>query len=84
MVKRGGLGAHRVGQALPPAHRKLESPDHRPERRPLVLSPETLERRVEVDPGVQIAAELPAEVHQVIDGNAAESALKPPRLPDRG
>lgn len=84
MVERAGFAAHRVGQALPPPHRELESPDHRPERRPLVLPSEALHRPVQVDPGVEIGGELPAEVHEVLEGDAAEAPLVPPRLPDGG
>ena len=84
MVKRGRLAAHRVGQTLPSPHRKLESPDHRPEHRPFILPPETFEHRVEVDPGVEIGGELTTEIHEVADGHTAEGPLVPPRLPDRG
>src|SRR5262249_54071098 len=68
---------------LPPPHRELESPDHRTEHGPLVLPPEALHRPVQVDPGVEIGGELPAEVHEVLEGDAAEAPLEPPRLADR-
>ncbi len=82
MLEGGGLAAHRVGHTLPAPHGELEPPDHRPERRPLVLPPQALHRPIQVDPGVEIAGELPAEVHEVLAGDAAEAPLVPPRLPD--
>src|SRR5262249_43340000 len=84
IVKCSRLAAHRVGQALAPPHRKLESPNHRPKSRPFVLSPKALHRRVQIDPSVEIAGELSAEVYQVLEGDSAEAPLVPPRPPDCG